>query len=163
MSDFTQKAKPRFYDAQPGDLIWNDERGICEVTKHFCNDPKFPTLGIIYSCGNGYECICLDGRSCISSPKATFFYYTPENHYLTERPEPQIDWAKVPEGTQVIPWDDKEPRTDNNENYHESFMAYLPHLEYPFWVYYEGSVVKDNARGFKHCKLAEPCKPEWIK
>lgn len=147
----------RFKNAQIGDEVYSMIHGNCFVIGK--------GLDLIYIKSKEKEfsdmSYSLTGSYFFDIGEPILFYRKGEEKYLTERPEPQVDWSKVPEGTQVIPWDEKEPL--NDEKYYEAFMAYLPHLEYPFWVYYENNGRKDYSRGFKYCKLAEPCKTEWIK
>lgn len=146
--------KPRFHDAQVGDLLWNDDFGICKIKNIVdITECLFP---ITIRSDNGSDTITLEGKRGKNSPKATFFYYTPENHYLTERPEPQVDWAKAA-GAKVKVCDliqDKAPE--------EMILAfYKPELKYSFWVY---DVDRDDiVYGYKYCSLAEPCKPKWRK
>lgn len=141
-----KEEKPRFHKAQPGDLLWNDELGICKI-KDIVNSYQYPvyfTSKIITE-----DKITLEGKRFLGSPKATFFYYTPENHYLTERPEFEVDWSKVIEGTIV-------KVSDRIENLYKQpdriFMGYYPNLKEKFWTFDCG--FKQTATGHEFCKLA---------
>jgi hypothetical protein len=72
------------------------------------------------------------------------------------KPEPEIDWSKVPEGTLVRVWDEEE----------DSHMIAEYHNYNTATVLYKHLV--KNARGtlkYKYCELHESVtpKPEWYK
>lgn len=79
----------------------------------------------------------------------------------TQKPkEPEIDWSKVPVGTEVFV-NDFESCLGNKHSEKYFFQRHFPNLDCPFWVFNNGK--KIAATGFKYCKLAEPMKPEWEK
>lgn len=81
--------------------------------------------------------------------------------YGTQKPkEPEIDWSKVPAGTEVFV-SDYQKNLGNKRSEKVFLMGYFPFIDLPFWVF--NNIGRDAATGYKHCKLAEPMKPEWEK
>lgn len=79
--------KARFADAQINDLVWNDDLGLCRITRtdHQGNFPiaveRTGKDGLI-DCPHSFT---LEGKRLMDSPKATLYYYSEEDHYLAER------------------------------------------------------------------------------
>lgn len=158
-----QEKKPRFHDAQVGDEVYCRRFGngfISSVSEESC---QFPILGSFKN-SSDLESYTLNGKIDSSYVEPTLFYRKGEEKYLTERPESEIDWSKVPMGTNVFTYIEKEDKNDpywETEKDIEMFMGYFPSLERKFWTF--NDINKEDASGYKYCKLAEPCKPEWIK
>lgn len=108
---------------------------------------------------NRYAGYDVDGKHNCYCEEPMLFYRKGSEKYLTERPEPEIDWSKVPMGTKVVTAD--QPIINNNNYYIEFFMGYFHELDDQFWTF--NDMHRDSAAGYKYCKLAEPIKPEWIK
>lgn len=150
-----KEERPRFHNAQVGDDVYCRLRGE-GIIKSITYSERYP-LECLF-CDN---CTPFDynGRSQKDHFEPTLFYRKGEEKYLTERPEPEIDWSKVPMGTKVFVSDIINYFNSKDIlNYPKKFMGYFHSLDYPFWVY----DIK-AADGYKYCKLAEPIKPEWIK
>lgn len=160
-----QDPKPRFHAAQPGDDVYCRLKGngiIMSVIPFLNNRDAVKALRIRWDDGN-ISNIELDGRHDIKHKEATVFYRNHSDYYLTERPEPEVDWSKVPSGVDVKVSNVHQKDALKNLKYTlgYKFMGYFPDLVLPFWVFrtYE----KTEAFGVKFCALAEPCKPEWRK
>ena len=145
----------RFENAQVGDEVYCRLRGE-GVIKSITYSERYPLECLFYDNCTPFD---YDGRLQKDHFEPTLFYRKGDKKYLTERPEPEIDWFKVPMGTKVVTAN--HPIINNNNDYIEFFMGYFPELDDPFWTF--NDMHRDSAAGFKHCKLAGPCKPEWIK
>lgn len=130
---------PRFHAAQVGDLLWNDELGICTIYEITASGDYPLHISSVES--DESDEITLDGKRFMDSPKATFFYYSEEDHYLTERPEPKIDWSTVEEGTDVV------ANSPNGSGFNKKFYAYLPGRAFPV-------LTKDNVNGLEEWRTA---------
>lgn len=146
--------KPRFHNAQVGDEVYCrlNGKGIIKSTTY----SERYLLECFFEKYNSHREYNLDGRHDYYCEEAMLFYRKGEEKYLTERPEPEVDWSKAV-GAKVKVCDliqDKAPE--------EMILAfYQPELKYSFWVY---DVDRDDiVYGYKYCSLAEPCKPEWRK
>ena len=147
----------RFENAQVGDLVYCRIKGNGVIKNIDYYEKYFPLICFFekYDCNRRYT---LDGRHGIYCEEPTLFYRKDEEKYLTERPKPEIDWSKVPEGTIVKVSD----RIENLYKQKEKlFMGYYPSLKHKFWTF-DCSLFK-TATGHEYCELAELCKPEWIK
>jgi hypothetical protein len=138
----------RFENAQIGDLLWSDDLGICKVEN--IENPLECLFPIKISSENGGEKITLDGKRYVNSPKATFFYYTTENHYLTERPDPEKEknWKE---------WEDKEILVRNNEISKwrkRKLYRYQPEFKRKF-ACYPSNCFKEEPLSFEQAKLIE--------
>ena len=150
----------RFENAQVGDLVYSMIHGDCFIieidSECICiRSEEDNFLDMTY---NKNGCFFYD----VGEP--VLFYRKGPERYLTERPEPEIDWSKVPMGTKVFTYLKKEDINDpywNKDEDIEMFMGYFPNLERPFWSF--DGYGRETASGRKYCKLAEPCKIEWIK
>lgn len=149
-----QDPKPRFHNAQVGDEVYCrlNGNGIIKSTTY----SERYLLECFFEKYNSHREYNLDGRHDYYCEEAMLFYRKGEEKYLTERPEPEVDWSKAV-GAKVKVCDliqDKAPE--------EMILAfYQPELKYSFWVY---DVDRDDiVYGYKYCSLAEPCKPEWRK
>lgn len=146
--------KPRFHNAQVGDEVYCRLKGN-GIIKSTTYSERYP-LECFFEKYNSHREYTLDGRHDYYCEEPTLFYRKGSEKYLTERPEPEIDWSKA-SGAKVKVCDvirDKEPEE-------MIFAFYAPELKYHFWVY---DVDRDDiVYGYKYCSLAEPCKPEWRK
>lgn len=140
----------RFENAQVGDEVYSMIHGDCFVIGK--------GLDLIYIKSKEKEfsdmSYSLTGSYFFDIGEPIIFYRKGSEKYLTERPETaEVDWGNVEEGVKIKSRDygyDWEPGY---------FYKYDKKLALPFLVMnYAGFI--DNCR---FCKLAEPCKPEWIK
>lgn len=141
----------RFENAQVGDLVYSRIHGdgiiaaiYDECLRIRSEEDNF--LDMTYN---------INGHFFYNVGEPILFYRNGSERYLTERPEPEIDWKKVPMGTKVYCAN----RINEKAEEVDYFVFYNPKHNYPFWIL----VGENKAAGYKYCKLAEPCKPEWIK
>ena len=143
----------RFENAQIGDKVYCRLHGdgiiydFSDINHNILNI-HFPMLEI-------YKEYYAHGVLQLHHFEPTLFYRKGSEKYLTERPEPEIDWEKIPIGTKVYCTD----RINEKAEEIDYFVFYNPKHNFPFWILVE----EDKAAGYKYCKLAEPCKLEWIK
>lgn len=93
----------RFENAQIGDLVYSDTFGDCSiVTKSETNIGVLPVNSYEFHTEN-MRVFNLDGfyigLNCLINTKPSLFYRKGDERYLTERPEPEIDWLNVKPGT----------------------------------------------------------------
>ena len=143
----------RFENAQVNDEIYCRLKGN-GIIKSTTYSERYP-LECFFEKYNSHGEYNLDGRHAYYCEEAILFYRKGEEKYLTERPEPDVDWSKVPIGTKVYCTD----RINEKAEEVDYFVFYNPKHNFPFWILVE----TDKAAGYKYCKLAEPIKPEWIK
>ena len=86
----------RFENAKAGDLVYCRKYGSGKI------------VSVYHGHGQGIECAfannifaeySFDGRYCERDLEPMLFYRKGEEKYLTERPEPEIDWENVKQGT----------------------------------------------------------------
>ena len=86
----------RFENAKAGDLVYCRKYGSGKI------------VSVYHGHGQGIECAfannifaeySFDGRYCERDLEPILFYRKGEEKYLTERPEPEIDWENVKQGT----------------------------------------------------------------
>lgn len=149
--------KPRFQDAQVGDAVYCRLHGIGIIIDIDKRSKNYPI--VVRHTGGDACTYTYDGSADTSYEEPVLFYRKGSEKYLTERPSPEfeVDWAKVPMGTKVFVSDGELANPQNAV----SFFGYFPNLEKLFWIFI--GMTEEHAEGFKHCKLAEPCKPEWRK
>lgn len=144
----------RFEEVQEGDAVYSRIVGDGIVIKVFTEDMY--KMRVRFDSGHA-DIFTVEGKASPPHVEPTLFYRKGEERYLEKRPELEIDWSKVPIGTKTKVNDEKELENKRIQ----IFMGYFPELERPFWVFDDND--RDTATGFKYCKLAEPCKPEWVK
>lgn len=87
----------RFEDAQEGDLVYCRVRGCGEIVK-VVQGNEYP-IRATFETWKIPEHYMVTGKFGVNHVEATLFYRKCEERYLTERPEPEIDWATVAPGT----------------------------------------------------------------
>ncbi len=81
-----------------------------------------------------------------------------DRHYypwhVCEITTPQVDWLKVPMGTQVHAWDGDKPK-EFNESGIKKLCVYLPNGKYPFQCFDNGYGQSEATTiiGWKHAEL----------
>ena len=95
----------RFENAKAGDLVYCRKYGPGKI------------VSVYHGHGQGIECAfannifaeySFDGRYCERDLEPMLFYRKGEEKYLTERPEPEIDWENVKRGTMFFVGDSLE-------------------------------------------------------
>ena len=137
----------RFENAQVSDEVYCRLRGE-GIIKSITYSERYPLECLFYDHCTSFD---HDGRSQKDHFEPTLFYRKGPEKHLTERPEPKIDWSKVPMGTKVFVSDDESILKTNDAAIKETFLFYLPDYEYPYWVL--DGMYNDKAAGFKYCKL----------
>lgn len=88
----------RFENAQVGDLVYCRIYGDGEImNKKETNRCEYPITVKFKQSGLGSYLVC--GRFGKGHTEQILFYRKGEERYLTERPEPDVDWATVAPGT----------------------------------------------------------------
>jgi hypothetical protein len=95
----------RFENVKEGDAVYSRMHGWGVVT---ClrGNKDYPMLcSFEKQYTNTFN---LDGKSDANNVEPTLFYVDGDNNYATERPEPKVDWSKVPVDTKVYCCNSKE-------------------------------------------------------
>lgn len=90
-----------FENAKVGDKVWCSFMGD-GVIKHI--DQTFYPIGVSFDCNNKYYktvVFTTDGLATDLDLYPSLFWVKHEFYRVTERPEPEIDWSKVPVDTLV--------------------------------------------------------------
>ena len=101
----------RFENAQIDDLVWCRKygNGFIEAIK---NGEYVYRIGVVFGGEKGnqlFESYTIGGYFDEDDVEPMLFYRKGEEHYLTERPEPEIDWPKVKRGTMFYVGDTENP------------------------------------------------------
>ena len=146
----------RFDDAKIGDLVYCRLRGDGVITSVTYSERYMLECSFEYERYSPYD---YSGRSSKEFVEPTLFYRKGEERYLEKRPEPEleVDWTKVPINTKVEVCDHTSFKTSRNG----CLLAFIPELSHKFWMRLTENV--ELGYGYRYCRLAEPCKPEWVK
>lgn len=120
----------RFENAEVGDLVYSRTMG-CGRVFSIRETPLYaqPSERIYIQYSNGFVTACeLDGRNSSEETEPTLFYRSSTDNYLTERPEPEVDWANMKKGTSLV-----------SVGYAEETPAYFLSLSGcdHIWIYYK--------------------------
>lgn len=105
----------RFENAKAGDLVYCRKYGSGKI------------VSVYHGHGQGIECAfannifaeySFDGRYCERDLEPMLFYRKGEEKYLTERPEPEIDWENVKRGTMFFVGDSLEDFEEELREFH---------------------------------------------
>ncbi len=136
-------SKPKF---KVGDRVWHPFFGWCVVHDY---DPSMRTTYAYW---------------CYITLKKYYRWFGWWELFYDEvelpnppKPEPEIDWSKVPVGTRVL------VRDSNRDSWREAmFLSFVPeHEKFTFWVDRDDG----NATGWQKCRLASDVevKEEWLR
>ena len=96
----------RFENAKAGDLVYCRKYGPGKIVSVYTGHSG----GIECAFANNiFAEYTFDGMYCERDLEPMLFYRKGEDKYLTERPEPEIDWANVKRGTMFYAGDTENP------------------------------------------------------
>ncbi len=101
----------RFENAQIDDLVWCRKYGNGFI-KAIKNGEYVYRIGVVFGGEKGnplFESYTIGGYINEGDVEPMLFYRKGKERYLTERPEPEIDWPKVKRGTMFYVRDTENP------------------------------------------------------
>ena len=110
----------RFENAQIDDLVWCRKygNGFIEAIK---NGESVYRIGVVFGGEKGnplFESYTIGGYINEGDVEPMLFYRKGEEKYLTERPEPEIDWENVKRGTMFFVGDSLEDFEEELREFH---------------------------------------------
>jgi hypothetical protein len=161
------KMKEVFKNAKVGDKVWSCLYGwgkVINIDLGADRVVEYPLLVKFNERYQKYYDYCGNTNYLSSYPE--LYWQEPEIKYeVTERPEPEIDWTKVPVDIKVLVC--KDNRLDDKTWEVRYFANYLPKAVSRYYCFYNGSKLNEaeDLTYWKYCKLHPDVeiKEEWLK
>ena len=162
------KMKEVFKNAKVGDKVWSCLYGWGKVINIDNYTDSYPIAFLPDNRENKYiiNTYTFSGHGRVDNEYPELYWQEPEIKYeVTERPEPEIDWTKVPVDIKVLVCGDN--RLDDKTWEVRYFANYLPKAVSRYYCFYNGSKLNEaeDLTYWKYCKLHPDVeiKEEWLK